>query len=124
MTTEQISQLILAIFGSAATSTIVGYLFQRRKNNADTESVAVKTAIGLVDSLRVRVGELDDQVYQCMEAKEELKAEVSQVSDNYAIRIGSLERDIREKDIAIKELADRVKRLEAQLVSEGFTPKP
>lgn len=46
----------------AIVTVVLGYLFGRRKSQADTESVNVKTSLELVGSLREEIGELKAQV--------------------------------------------------------------
>lgn len=112
----------LLLLGSSTITTLITWIIQRRQKSAETDNTTVKTALELVETLRVRVKELEDDSTRDRREKEEIKAQLLKLSDTYAMRITELERSSREKDNTIDGLTERVRRLEGQIISLNQTP--
>lgn len=122
MENNTLVDFILLLLGSSTITTLITWLIQRRKNAAETDNTTVKTALELVETLRGRVKELEEDSVCDRREKEEIKAQLLKLSDTYAMRISELERSSREKDNTIDGLTERVRRLEGQIISLNQTP--
>lgn len=122
-------EIVLAIFTSGILGTVVSYLLYKRKSNAEinnidsnSASTTVASALLLVDKYKNEYTTLLEKNKVMEEEMCSLKEQMLKISDGFAISLQELRKENESLRNDNDELKERVRRLEAQVISLGGKP--
>lgn len=124
-----IGNIIVTIIGSSILGSIVTFLLYKRKNVAEVVSIDVNTAAQqvatamlLVDKYKTEYSELLTVNDKLEKEVEKLREQIDKIADGFATSMQELRKENAVLRQDNEDLQERVRRLEAQVVSLGGKP--